>query len=105
MGRMAGPDPLFRLHWSTFTGVDGRFEREGGDAPQYWPADRAGQRKTHRRQGGLSDGMGFQVGPIDVLRCSPNIFASPSEASKKEAVSTPSLVTGTSANDCVREGN
>ena len=36
-----------------------------------------------------------------LLRHLPNIFTSPSEASKKETVSTPSLVTGTSANDCM----
>lgn len=32
-------------------------------------------------------------------RCSPNIFTRPSEASRKEHVSTPSFVNGTSAND------
>jgi len=42
-------------------------------------------------------GSGWSV----LLRHLPNIFTSPSEASKKETVSTPSLVTGTSANDCM----
>ena len=50
------------------------------------------------------DGISREVRPEDLLRCSPNMFTSPSEASKKEAVSTPSLVTGTSANDCMHEG-
>lgn len=103
MGRVAGPDPLLgcsRQHSSHDTGVDGT----ANDAPRCWLADQAGQRRTHRRPGGLWGGISHEVRPVTLLRCSPNIFTSPSEASKKETVSTPSLVTGTSANDCMREG-
>lgn len=33
--------------------------------------------------------------------CEPNMFTRPSDASKKDTVSTPSAVIGTSANDCI----
>lgn len=107
MRRMAGTDPLFRLDWSTLTVV-----RASTDDPK-------GKKMAHPDVGSQIDldkgkhanakeifrvAVGVGVGPVDLLRCSPNIFTSPSEASKKEAVSTPSLVTDTSANDCMCEG-
>ena len=45
----------------------------------------------------------MSIGLARLSRCAPNIFTSPSEASRKAAVSTPSLVTSTSANDCMHE--
>ena len=83
--------------------VDERPKGEQIGAPRCWPADQAGQRKTRPHQGDLLGGIDVNVGPVDLSQCLPNIFTSPSEASRKEAVSTPSLVTGTSANDCMRE--
>ena len=97
MGRMAGPDPLFRLRRS-IPRCDPVVEES---VPRCWLVDRPGQRKTRRHQGGLLGGTDVRLGLVDSLRHSPNIFTSPSEASRKESVSTPSLVTGTSANDCM----
>ena len=102
MGRMAGPDPLFRSRRSILT-VHGRPGREES-TPRCWLADQPGQRKTRRHPGGLPGGINVRVGAVDLLRHLPNILTSPSEASKKEAVSTPSLVTGTAANDCTSKG-
>ena len=101
MGRMAGPDPLIRLRRSIPTVTRASTEES---APRCWLADRPGRRRKCRHPRGLLDRVDVGLGLIGLLQHLPNMFTSPSEASKKEAVSTPSLVTGTSANDCMFKG-
>ena len=106
MGHMTGPDPLFRLYWSV-EGTIGRSKRQTG-VLQYWIVGQPGQRKIRQLRGDLfwcrcQYPRPSEAGLADFSRYVPNIFTSPSEASRKEAVSTPSLVTGTSANDCIHK--